>query len=63
MGKIHSSICEIIGRTPLMRMRRMETKYGLDAVLLAKLEGLNPAGSAKDRVALSMILAAEKDGR
>ena len=63
MSRIYSSVSEMIGRTPLLRMRRMEKKYGLDAVLLGKIEGLNPAGSAKDRVALSMILAAEADGR
>lgn len=63
MSRIYSSISEIIGRTPLLRMCRIEKKYGLDAVLLGKIEGMNPAGSAKDRVALSMILAAEADGR
>ena len=63
MGKIYSSVSDMIGQTPLLRMCRMEKKYGLDAVLLGKIEGLNPAGSAKDRVALSMILAAEADGR
>ena len=63
MSRIYSSVSEMIGRTPLLRMCRMEKKYGLDAVLLGKIEGLNPAGSAKDRVALSMILAAEADGR
>jgi len=60
MGKILNSITERIGCTPLVRLNRMEAQKGLYAAVLAKLECYNPAGSAKDRVALSMILDAEE---
>lgn len=59
---IHESVTELIGRTPLLRLRHYEQDHGLNAVLLAKLECMNPAGSAKDRVAMSMILDAEARG-
>ncbi len=51
MAKIYNSAEELVGRTPLLRLSRIERKYGLKAKLLAKLEMFNPAGSAKDRVA------------
>ena len=63
MGKIYSSVCETIGKTPLLRMCRIEKEYGLNATLLAKVESMNPAGSAKDRVAYTMIEEAERSGR
>ena len=63
MGKIYTSVCQIIGKTPLLRLSRVEQSHGLGVTLLGKMEGLNPAGSAKDRVALSMVEAAERDGR
>lgn len=53
--KIYNGIDELIGKTPLVRLSHIERKYGLDCKLLAKLEYFNPAGSAKDRVALFMI--------
>jgi len=59
---LYSSITELIGGTPLAAIRRYESEKGLLATVLVKLEGFNPAGSAKDRVALSMILDAEKRG-
>jgi len=62
MGKIFHSVTELIGRTPLVRLNRMEAQKELCAAVLAKLECCNPAGSAKDRVALSMILDAEEKG-
>src|SRR5574344_2210393 len=49
-----------VGKTPLVRLKRITA--GRNNVILAKLEGNNPAGSAKDRPALSMILQAEKRG-
>ena len=61
--KIYRSGTELIGRTPLLELTRIEKKLSLKARILAKLEGFNPAGSAKDRAALMMILDAEKDGR
>ena len=60
--KIHSSITELIGGTPLLKLSNYEKKHGLEANVLAKLEFFNPGGSVKDRVALSMILDAEKRG-
>ena len=60
MGKIYASMETLIGNTPLVRLDRMG--QGLGATILAKLEFCNPAGSAKDRVALSMILDAEEKG-
>ena len=59
---IYSSITQLIGGTPLVSLGRYQKEKGLSATVLAKLEGFNPAGSAKDRVALSMILDAEKRG-
>ena len=62
MKKIYNSAEELIGGTPLLHLWRIEKELGLGAELYAKLEYLNPAGSVKDRAALSMINAAEKDG-
>lgn len=62
MAKIYNSVEELIGKTPIMRLKNIEKKYGLQAKLLAKLEMFNPAGSVKDRVALSMINDAEEEG-
>ena len=60
--KIYNSINELIGNTPLLRLKGFEEKYGLSAKIFAKLEFFNPAGSIKDRVALNMILKAEQNG-
>ena len=59
---IHDSITQLIGETPLLRLNRYMRERGLGAEILAKLEYLNPAGSVKDRVALNMVLDAEKKG-
>ena len=61
--KIYRSVSDLIGNTPLLMLERVEKEYGLSAHLLAKLEMNNPAGSVKDRVALSMIRDAEASGR
>ncbi len=53
---------ETVGETPAVRLRNIENEFGLECKLVAKIEGMNPAGSAKDRVALSMIRDAEKKG-
>ena len=63
MSKIYTSVDQLIGRTPLLELVRVEKKLGLEARILAKLEAFNPAGSVKDRVALAMIDEAEKQGR
>ncbi|MBR4015603.1 MAG: cysteine synthase A [Anaerotignum sp.] len=62
MANIYQSAEEIIGKTPLVELGRLEEKWGLKAKLLAKAESLNPGGSAKDRVAKRMIEEAEKAG-
>ena len=62
MSRIFTAVEQLIGGTPLMELRNIEQEEGLEARLLAKLEYLNPAGSAKDRVALGMIEDAEKRG-
>ncbi len=60
--KIFENLEQAIGKTPLIALSRTEKKLGLRAKLFAKAEGFNPAGSAKDRVALQMILGAEARG-
>ena len=61
--KIYESVTELIGNTPLLEMKNLEREEKLKAKVLVKLEYFNPAGSVKDRVALSMIADAEKNGR
>ena len=60
---IYRSVTELIGRTPLLELCNYERNHGLHATLLAKLECMNPAGSAKDRVAANMIARAEESGQ
>lgn len=60
---IYDSITELVGSTPLVQLNRWAKAHGLEATLLAKVESFNPAGSAKDRIALSMIREAEKAGK
>lgn len=62
MSKIYSSQLELVGHTPLVEVQRVATRRSLRARLLVKLESYNPAGSVKDRTALAMIEAAERDG-
>ena len=62
MAGIKQEITEIVGNTPLLRMRRLEEKKQMKAAILAKLEYLNPTGSVKDRAALYMIRDAEEKG-
>lgn len=63
MADIKESALELIGNTPILKLNNYVKKLGLDgAVILAKLEYLNPAGSVKDRIALRMIEDAEKSG-
>ena len=59
---IYNDISALIGKTPLLSVDRYSSAYADGAKILCKLEYLNPAGSAKDRVALSMIEDAEKQG-
>ena len=60
--RIFENLESAIGETPLFLLSRLEKRLGLSARLFAKMEGMNPAGSAKDRVALQMILGAEERG-
>ncbi len=60
---LYHNIAELIGNTPLLCPEKYNRIYCPHARLLCKLEGFEPAGSAKDRVALSMLNAAEADGR
>lgn len=59
---VYKSITELIGRTPMLEVANIEKELGLKAKVLVKLEYFNPAGSVKDRVALSMIEDAESRG-
>ena len=63
MGKIYGSLDELVGSTPLLRLRHIEEAEGLRAKLVAKLEYFNPAGSVKDRIAKAMLDDAEKSGK
>ena len=60
MKKIAKNLIGLIGNTPLMELSGYSTKHGLTGSIGAKLEAFNPAGSVKDRVALSMIEDAEE---
>ena len=59
---IYNSVSQLIGHTPLLELTGIKNALGLSTRVLAKLEFCNPAGSAKDRVALAMIEDAEKKG-
>ena len=63
MSNIKTSVDQLIGHTPLLELTNIEKEYALPARLVAKLESFNPAGSVKDRVALSMIATAEAEGK
>lgn len=60
---VYTSADQLIGKTPLLRLTRIENNFGLSAKVIAKLEYLNPAGSVKDRVAKKMIDDAESSGK
>ena len=60
--KIYKNISDLVGNTPLVEISNSASENNCHAALLCKLEGKNPAGSAKDRVARQMIDAAEKNG-
>lgn len=60
--KVYDSVTKLIGNTPLVELKNIEKLYGLKAKIFAKIEAFNPGGSAKDRIALKMLEAAEKNG-
>ena len=63
MSCIYTGIDQLIGRTPLLQLTNIQSKLGLGARVLAKLEYFNPGGSVKDRVAREMLDSAEQSGR
>ena len=63
MARIYKHITDLIGHTPLVELNKYSTQRGLETPVLAKVEFFNPGGSVKDRIALAMIEAAERDGR
>lgn len=62
MANVYDSILDLVGKTPLVELKRIEEKEGLQAKLIAKVESFNPAGSVKDRIAKAMIEDAEAKG-
>ena len=62
MANIYTSVSQLIGGTPLLELGNFAAHYGAKARILGKLEGMNPGGSAKDRVAVAMIADAEQRG-
>jgi len=62
MIKVHKSISELIGKTPMLELVNFNKQNGLKARIIAKLEALNPMGSVKDRIVLAMLDDAEKQG-
>ena len=63
MSNIYKNVIELIGKTPLVEVENVEKRFKLQARLLVKLDGYNPAGSAKDRIAYQMIVDAEETGK
>ena len=60
--QIYDKITDLIGKTPLLELKKFEQENNIEAKIIAKLESFNPAGSAKDRVALAMVDDAEQNG-
>ncbi len=60
---IYTNILDLVGNTPLVELTKIEKDEHLKARVAAKIESFNPAGSAKDRIALNMIKSAEKEGK
>ena len=63
MARIYKQITDLIGLTPLVELNKYSAQRGLETPVLAKVEFFNPGGSVKDRIALAMIEAAERDGK
>ena len=63
MARIYKQITDLIGHKPLVELNKYSAQRGLETPVLAKVEFFNPGGSVKDRIALAMIEAAERDGK
>ena len=63
MQRVYKSLTELVGKTPMLELSKIEKELGLKARLIVKIEAFNPGGSVKDRVALNMIENAEKSGK
>ena len=63
MGKIYTSVTELIGNTPILEAKNFSAAFDVNAKILVKLEYFNPAGSVKDRIAKAMIEKAEQEGK
>ena len=63
MARIYKHITDLIGHTPMVELNKYSAQRGLETPVLAKVEFFNPGGSVKDRIALAMIEAAERDGK
>lgn len=63
MRKIYDSLLDLVGNTPMLRLKKLEQALGLKARLVAKLESYNPLRSVKDRAALAMVRLAEAEGK
>jgi cysteine synthase A len=63
MTKVYESLTELIGKTPLLKLKRFSARHTLKTDIIGKLEYFNPAGSVKDRIALAMLDEAEKKGQ
>ena len=63
MGKIYTSVTELIGNTPILEAKNFSAAFNVNAKILVKLEYFNPAGSVKDRIAKAMIEKAEQEGK
>jgi len=62
MAKIYQNLTELVGKTPLLNLKKLAAQKGVKAEVVAKVEFFNPGGSVKDRIALHMIEEAEKKG-
>ncbi len=61
--KVFQNVCELIGNTPLVQLKKIEQEYNNENILIAKLEKFNPGGSSKDRVAFEIIQKGLKSGK
>lgn len=63
MKKVYNNLSELVGKTPLVELKKLKKENNLVGKIIGKIEYFNPAGSVKDRIALAMIEKAEKEGK